>query len=101
MTLNERFIILMSDTLHLGELFDRLVLLQTEVRECKRLLEDKITSILTEKQVLEMLGIGAKTLRSYRTNGLLAYSKIGKRFFYRMSDIDRMLNNARVESDYS
>lgn len=72
------------------------------ISECRDLLKGlKIDNILTEKKVLDMLGIGAKTLRSYRTNGLLAYSKIGNRFFYRQSDIDRMLNNARIESDNS
>lgn len=72
------------------------------ISECRDLLNGlKIDNILTEKQVLDMLGIGAKTLRSYRTNGLLAYSKIGNKFFYRQSDIDKMLNNARIESDNS
>lgn len=77
-----------------------LIALDRKISECRDLLKGlKIDNILTEKKVLDMLGIGAKTLRSYRTNGLLAYSKIGNRFFYRQSDIDRMLNHARIESD--
>ena len=84
-----------------GDKYDILLTLLKEVRGLNENLKEQQNRPLKEKEVLDMLGIGAKTLRSYRTNGLLAYSKIGNRFFYRQSDIDRMLNNARIESDNS
>lgn len=52
---------------------------------------------LTEKEVLEMLDISGKTLRNYRNEGMIGYSQIGKKFFYRMKDIQKMLDETYVE----
>lgn len=51
----------------------------------------------TEKEVVEMLGTSSKTLRNYRNEGIIGYSQIGKKFFYRMKDIQKMLDEAYVE----
>ncbi len=71
---------------------------QTILREIYTLKTNQ-DKVLSEKQVLEMLGIGEKTMRSYRAHGLISYSKIFNKFFYRLSDINVMMNNARIEAE--
>lgn len=53
---------------------------------------------LTEAKVLEMLKVSPKTLRKYRNEGILAYGQIGNKYFYKMSDIEQMLNQAYVKA---
>lgn len=85
--------------MQLKELHKAVMSLREEVKTCRKLIEESRDTILTEAKVLELLDVGEKTLRSYRTNGLIAYSKIGNKFFYKMSDIETMINKARIEAD--
>ena len=84
-----------------GEAHDMLKIILNEVKILSNKIQDAQDRILTERNVCEMLGIGIKTLRSYRANGILSYSKIGNKIFYRLSDINSMLNAAKIEGDYS
>ena len=43
--------------------------------------------------VLQTLNISPRTLQTWRSNGTLPYSKIGKKFFYKQSDIHKILQN--------
>src|SRR5437868_10678160 len=45
------------------------------------------------QDVLQMLPISHRTLRRWRARCILNYSKIGKKIFYRRSDIERMLTD--------
>ena len=53
---------------------------------------------LTEKEVIEMLGISSKTLRKYRNERKIGYSQLGKKFFYRIKDVEKMLDEYYVKS---
>lgn len=75
-----------------------------ELKEEIKTLSDKLTEfeenkLLTEAQVLKMLDVSPKTLRAYRNDGILAYSRIGNKYFYKLSYIKRMLNYAYVKAD--
>ena len=50
-------------------------------------------NILSTEQVMAYLGISRRLLQYYRDNGLIEYSVINKKFFYRVSAIDSMLKN--------
>ena len=54
---------------------------------------------LTEKEVVALLRISPDTIRRYRGNRWIAYSKIGTKFFYRREDLQTFLNRFRVEAD--
>ena len=61
-----------------------------ELKEEIKTLSDKLTEfeenkLLTEAQVLKMLDVSPKTLRAYRNDGILAYSRIGNKYFYKLS----------------
>lgn len=74
-----------------------------ELKEEIIILSDKLTEfeenkLLTEAQVLKMLEVSPKTLRKYRNEELLEYSQIGNKFFYKMSYINKMLNQGYVKN---
>jgi len=48
---------------------------------------------LDHQDVCKILNISKRTLDKYRERGMLPYSKIGGKVFYRLSDIDDYLNN--------
>lgn len=45
-----------------------------------------------------MLQINTCTLRRYRENGYLGYSKVGDKYFYTQDDIDKFLKNSHKEA---
>lgn len=46
---------------------------------------------LTGEEVCELLKLSTRTLQEYRSNGTLAYYKIGGKILYKQSDIQAML----------
>lgn len=87
--------------LQFRELHKAVAALNEEVKSLKYLIKASDNKIITENELLKMLGVSSKTLRSYRANGLISYSQIGNKFYYRMRDVDAMLNEARIEGDYN
>lgn len=81
-----------------------LVKLSGELKEIKEYLRysyktrfDKFTEAWIDGQdVMQSLHISKRTLQSLRDNGTLPYSRINGKFYYKLSDIERML-----ESNYS
>ncbi len=65
------------------------------VDERLALMEDKIfgkqtyssTDVLTNDEVMQYLGICRRTLQNWRDTGILKYTKLGKKIFYRFSDV--------------
>ncbi len=45
------------------------------------------------QDVMLKLHISARTLQTLRTNGTLPFSRIGGKLYYRISDIETILNN--------
>jgi hypothetical protein len=45
------------------------------------------------QDVMLKLHISARTLQTLRTNGTLPFSRIGGKLYYRISDIEAILNN--------
>ena len=46
---------------------------------------------LSGEEVCELLKLSTRTLQEYRSNGTLAYYKIGGKILYKQSDIQAML----------
>lgn len=86
------------------ELFDLIMILSHEIRELKLRIERIRTnkkSYLKEtwidnQDVMQMLHISQRTLQTLRSNGTIPYSKIKGKFYYKVTDIERIL-----ESNYS
>jgi excisionase family DNA binding protein len=43
---------------------------------------------LTSEEVCHLLAISKRTLQSYRDRGILPYAQIGRKIYYKASDID-------------
>lgn len=51
----------------------------------------------TNKEVVEMLDCTEKTLRKYRNDGFLGYSRVGDKFYYTAGDILLFLQNTHID----
>jgi len=52
---------------------------------------------LDSPDVMKLLKISSRTLQSYRDNGILPFSKIGGKVFFKRSDIEEILEKNRME----
>ena len=53
--------------------------------------------IFSNADILEMLQIKTSTLRKYRDEGYLGYSKWGDKYFYTVDDVNRFLEKSHNE----
>jgi len=54
-------------------------------------------TIYTNKALLELLQINTSTLRKYRDEGYLGYSKVGDKYYYTEDDVTRFLTTNHFE----
>jgi len=54
--------------------------------------------VYTNESLTELLGIGERTLRRYREDGLISYSKVGDKIFYSDDDIRAFLLENHVSA---
>lgn len=52
---------------------------------------------LGNDDVCELLQISKRTLQSYRDNGILPYSQIGRKCYYRVSDIENLISQSQIK----
>jgi MerR family transcriptional regulator, repressor of the yfmOP operon len=55
---------------------------------------------LTSDEVCHLLGISKRTLQNYRNNGILPFSQIGRKIYYKASDIDDYLERHYIKANY-
>jgi len=53
---------------------------------------------LGNDDVCGLLQISPRTLQSYRDNGILLFSQIGRKCYYKVSDVEQLINNSKKES---
>ncbi len=54
--------------------------------------------IIDNFRFIELMGISAKTAQSWREKGIINYSKIGAKIYYRVSDIKTLLDKYQKET---
>lgn len=59
---------------------------------CQRHGEKKKTEWMDNQDVCRMLNISPRTLQTLRDNGILAYSQINHKTYYRPGDVQRMVS---------
>jgi hypothetical protein len=52
---------------------------------------------LGNEDVCGLLKISSRTLQSYRDNGILPYSQIGRKCYYRVSDIENLISESQIK----
>lgn len=50
------------------------------------------------EDVCTLLQISLRTLQSYRDSGMLPFSQIGRKCYYRVSDMQQLIDNSKKES---
>lgn len=50
---------------------------------------------MNNAEVCELLQISQRTLQSYRDDGMLPYSQIGRKCYYKTSDVEQLLNPSK------
>lgn len=54
--------------------------------------------ILDNQEFMQMMKISPRTAQNWRDKGLVPYHMVGKKIYYRMEEIDALLNHNKVES---
>ncbi|MDN3492223.1 helix-turn-helix domain-containing protein [Winogradskyella bathintestinalis] len=83
------------------EIIDLLLALSQEIKDLKtriELLRQSRAEVLKDtwidnQDVLQTLHISKRTLQTFRTNGILPYSKIKGKFYYKVADIEQLLQD--------
>lgn len=55
---------------------------------------------LTNGDVVQILRISTRTLQSYRDRGILPFAQIGRKIYYKASDIDDYLDRHYIKAAY-
>jgi hypothetical protein len=83
------------------EIIDLLLALSQEIKDIKariELLQISRAEVLKDtwidnQDVLQTLHISKRTLQTFRTNGTLPYSKVQGKFYYKVSDVEQLLQD--------
>lgn len=80
------------------KLVDSMSTLTDEIRAAKGNMSNSgMPQLYTNKTLLELLQINTSTLRRYRDEGMLGFSKIGDKYYYTAADVDRFLKKGHNE----
>jgi hypothetical protein len=78
----------------LADAFAKIMRLLEEIKEkLDRPVEDPDKVWYDNQEVMEFLKISPRTLITYRQKGILKFSQIGSKIYYRKSDVQEMLEN--------
>ena len=83
------------------EIIDLILALSQDIKDLKariELLRQSRAEVLKDtwrdnQDVLQTLHISKRTLQTLRTNGTLPYSKVKGKFYYRVADIEQLLQD--------
>jgi len=81
---------------------EELELIENRLKEIEKLLKSEQhhtdDPILDTEGVMKLLKVSRRSLFSWRSEGLIEFSAVGGKFYYRMSAINKMLaNNLKTE----
>lgn len=83
------------------EIIDLILALSQEIKDLKariELLRHSRAEVLKDtwidnQDVLQALHISKRTLQTFRDNGTLPYSKVKGKFYYKVSDVEQLLQD--------
>lgn len=62
--------------------------------------DQMIGNWLSSEEICHLLMISKRTLQSYRDNGTIPFAQIGRKIYYKASDIDEYLEAHYIKSRY-
>lgn len=83
------------------EIIDLLLAMSQDIKDIKARIElikyqkaEKLKdNWIDNQEVMQALHISKRTLQTFRTNGTIPYSKIQGKFYYKVSDIEQILQD--------
>ena len=80
------------------QLVNCIINLSCQIQKLNEKIDDKPRQILyTNKSLLALLQINTSTLKKYRDEGLLGFSKVGDKYYYTTDDVNKFLKNNHFE----
>ena len=71
------------------ELLNRLDVLNKKLEENQKSPED---TFLDNQEFLQLMNISKRTAQTWRDDGIVSFSQIGSKIYYRMSDVQKLLD---------
>lgn len=62
---------------------------------CKKREDKSLQKWLDNQEVCEILNISKRALQTYRDNGILAFSQVGHKMFYRHEDVEQVIKRLK------
>ena len=90
---NGKYIMVGIDTLE--ELFNEVKALRSEVQTLR---QEPSKPFYNNNEMKEMLGVGEKLLKKYRDDGLLGFTHVGDKYWYRNEDINKFLESNHYDA---
>lgn len=79
-------------TKQLAGLASKIEALKNQVMALQNRTEDKkLKKWMDSQEVLITLNISIRTLQTYRDKGMLPYSQVGQKFFYKPEDVEKLV----------
>ena len=72
------------------ELVNRLDVLNKRLEEKQKSPDD---TFLDNQEFLQLMNISKRTAQTWRDEGIVSFSQIGSKIYYRMSDVQKLLDN--------
>ncbi|TYP98312.1 helix-turn-helix protein [Tenacibaculum adriaticum] len=72
------------------ELVNRLDDLNKQLEEKQKKPQD---TFLDNQEFLQLMNISKRTAQTWRDEGVISFSQIGSKIYYRMSDVQKLLDN--------
>lgn len=72
------------------ELVNRLDQLNKQLEEKQKKPQD---TFLDNQEFLQLMNISKRTAQTWRDEGVISFSQIGSKIYYRMSDVQKLLDN--------
>ena len=84
--MSRRIIVLHEEIEHIMDRLDRI---EEAVRIRQKIPEH---TFFDNQEFLQIMNVSKRTAQSWRDTGVIAYSQVGSKIYYRMDDILKMLN---------
>jgi hypothetical protein len=84
---------------YLNDQFDKLLAkIDSHYAKLTNQIEFADDPIIDNPRFIELMGISTKLAQMWRDNGIISYSQVNNKIFYRKSDVIELLNRHHVKS---
>jgi excisionase family DNA binding protein len=73
----------------LDEIMSRLEVISSKLEEIQN--QKSLKRWLSNPEACDFLGVTLRTMQNYRDNGLISFSKVGSKIYYKLSDLETHL----------